>query len=149
MVSEQHISKLSESRFFQRLEQCGKHDGVGTLIETVNATWERADAVTKRVSVDFRDYTLHDMRHLGNVLWLMEQLVPPDFWETPWQLGQPVRPLQCAISILAVLVDDLGMALPDDKRSQLKSVEDPQQSLSDSGSNLGQARSARQRQATR
>ncbi|MBI1313669.1 hypothetical protein GC176_20445 [bacterium] len=136
MASEQHICDLSESRFFQRLQQCEKRTGVGALVETVKATWEQADAVTKRVSVDFRDYTLHDMRHLGNVLWLMEQLVPPDFWETPWQPGQPVGPLQCAVSILAVLVHDLGMAMPDDKRSQLKSVEDPQQSLSDAGSDL-------------
>ena len=129
--AKQHIKSLEESRFFQRLNACSKHPGVTALITTVQKVWDLVDDVTKRVSQDFRDYTLHDMKHLGNVLWLMEQLVPPAMWEKPWTAGQPVGPLQCAVSILALLVHDLGMALPDDTRKKLLAVEDPERTLAE------------------
>lgn len=127
----QHIKSLDESRFFHRLNANSKQPGVSALITTVQHVWDLVDDVTKRVSQDFRDYTLHDMKHLGNVLWLMEQLVPPALWETPWTAGQPVGPLQCAVSILALLVHDLGMALPDDTRKKLLAVEDPEKTLAE------------------
>ena len=129
--AKQHIKSLEESRFFQRLNACSKHPGVSALITTVQKVWDLVDDVTKRVSQDFRDYTLHDMKHLGNVLWLMEQLVPPALWEKPWTAGQPVGPFQCAVSILALLVHDLGMALPDDTRKKLLAVEDPERTLAE------------------
>ncbi len=134
--SRQHVASVRESRFYARLKACSDQPGVNSLITTVDEVWKLVDAVTKRVSQDFRDYTLHDMRHLGNVLWLMEQLVPPALWDKPWKSGEPVGPLQCAVTILAVLVHDLGMALPDETRKKLKSVENPAKTLADTTERL-------------
>ena len=78
---QQHIQNLKQSRFFVRLQQCDSQADVTDLISTVKKVWQQVAEVTKNVSVDFRDYTLHDMKHLGNVLWLMEQLVPPALWK--------------------------------------------------------------------
>lgn len=127
----QHIASLDDSRFYNRLKACRDEPGVSALITTVEKVWDLVSDVTKRVSQDFRDYTLHDMKHLGNVLWLMEQLVPPTLWDKPWTAGQPVGPLQCAVSILALLVHDLGMALPDETRKKLLAVEDPEKTLAE------------------
>lgn len=119
------IAKLSDSQFYNRLKNAKGAEGTAELIHTVEKVWDLVSALTKEVSTDFRAYTLHDMTHLGNVIWIMEELIPKTVWEKEWESSNdPLGPMQCTLCLLAALVHDIGMAPSASLRAQLKIVED-------------------------
>jgi len=113
--------KSTDSKFYQRLNQAGSAE----LVTLVDKVWALVAALTTEVSRDFRAYTFHDMTHLGNVIGIMEELIPEDAWEKPWKKpNDPLGPMQCALCLLAALVHDLGMAPAQKLREKLAQAED-------------------------
>lgn len=47
------------------LERRSGQSGVGQLITTAEIVWKQVEQFKMRVSIDFRDYTLHDIPHRG------------------------------------------------------------------------------------
>ena len=126
------LQQLHQSKFYQRLIAARDLPGVDvTALETtVKKVCEQVAAVTTRVSTYFHAYTLHDMSHLWNVIGIMEELIPDEVWETPWtKADDRIGPFQCALSLMAALVHDLGMAPPQDLTDKLELAEDLDQPI--------------------
>ena len=103
---------------------------MSSLEATVKVVCSNVAAVTTRVVEHFGAYTLHDMTHLWNVVSVMEELIPDEVWETPWQQpSDPLGPFQCALCLMAALVHDLGMAPPDGLVKKLKAAENLDESI--------------------
>ena len=67
---------------------------------------------------------MHDMTHLWNVIGLMEELIPPEVWESPWkQPSDPLGPFQCLLCVMAGQVHDIGMAPPQALIDKLQEAE--------------------------
>ncbi|MGZ0169195.1 MAG: HD domain-containing protein [Planctomycetales bacterium] len=119
--SDAHTDRLEESRFFQRRQAAANSSELET---TVRMVCKNIDALTTTVSGHFHAYTLHDMTHLWNVIGIMEELIPEQVWDTPWQeASDPLGPFQCALCLMAGLVHDIGMAPPAALIDKLKEVE--------------------------
>jgi hypothetical protein len=121
-----HTLRLEQSRFFKRLLAAPNSSELET---TVRMVCENVAALTTTVSGHFHAYTLHDMRHLWNVIGIMEELIPEDVWATEWtKASDPLGPFQCALCLMAGLVHDLGMAPPAaliDKLKEVENVDNP------------------------
>ena len=64
--------------------------------------------ISARICRYLPHYTLHDERHVLNVLAIMDALVPDELMER-------LTPLECGLCILAAYTHDLGMALSHDE----------------------------------
>lgn len=117
------VISQSQSLFYERIEK-SSHPTAKHLTTLIDKVWKQVADITKRVSDHFTAYTLHDMTHLGNVLYVMEELIPEEVWEKTWNdRTDPLGPMQCALCMLAALVHDLGMAPPDSLIAKLEAVE--------------------------
>jgi hypothetical protein len=117
----------TESRFYQRLESGFKQDAqfrdqdsnarISALVASVTAVTNQADHILSQIVRTLPQYTLHNKRHILNVLALMDAL-------TPDEVLNKLTPLECALCILAAYVHDLGMALPEVERVKLTGLDD-------------------------
>jgi hypothetical protein len=105
------------SPFWQRLKAFDRAD-VNQLRTTIQHVAEDAQATAKKIIACMPFYTLHDERHLLNLLGWIEVPTPPE------TLGH-MPPLEVGLCILGVLVHDLGMAQPLDEQRAIASG-DPQ-----------------------
>lgn len=78
------VISQSQSLFYERIEK-SSHPTAKHLTTLIDKVWKQVADITKRVSQHFTAYTLHDMTHLGNVLYVMEELIPEDVWEKTWR----------------------------------------------------------------
>lgn len=88
------LTDLSQSRFVQRL---------GDFKPSVETASKAAAELLKTVNASMPLYTLHDERHILNVLAWME-----------WLAGDVIEqlsPTECALCVLAAFTHDLGMTL--------------------------------------
>ena len=118
-----HLDTLQTKKFYQRMIAARDLPGVDvTTLETaVKLVCDNVAAVTTRVSDYFHAYTLHDMTHLWNVIDIMEELIPDDVWDQPWQnasdpdLRRPeeVPPLEIKNAIVDVLKRNVSMPVDD------------------------------------
>jgi len=114
----QVLHKFDDSRFWQRLSRFdnddykGDRQAVRDLIAHVSKVIGQSDLILDQVSRFLTQYTLHNRRHILNVLAIMEALTPDD-------VLQQLTPLECALSILAAYTHDLGMAVTDEELREL------------------------------
>src|ERR1022692_1409426 len=95
------LNSLAESKLFQRITD----SALKAIVE--RTAGESADLLGRVVS-DMLLFTLHDERHILNVIGWMEALLDPGIE----RLGQ----LESAICILAAYTHDLGMTLDAEER---------------------------------
>jgi hypothetical protein len=96
-----------DSPFWQRLDAA---DGeVRKLQTTIESVAEQAFAIARQIVGVMPTYTLHDERHLLNLIAWMERLMPK---ATVARLS----PLEVGLCFLAAFTHDLGMALPAEER---------------------------------
>lgn len=69
------------------------------------------------IPITFRQYTVHDIRHIGNILHLMGLIIPP-------KTLQSLNAIELAMLVLGALLHDVGMIVGDkEKESALESHE--------------------------
>lgn len=110
---------LEDSRFWRQLERLGEGAGnkrVHLLKSCVQEVAEQAVLISSRVCCFLPHFTLHDERHLRNVLAIMDAWLPD-------QTLDDLTPLECALPILAAYVHDLGLALPKEEWQRLHDPE--------------------------
>ena len=74
------------------------------LISSVDKVAKNSKTVLDQIVRYLPQYTLHNERHILNVLSLMD-------WLTPDDTLNHLAPLECALFVLAAYTHDLGMAL--------------------------------------
>ena len=106
-----NLQSYEESRFWSRLDAtggdasfCGDKRAVRHLIDSVGRVADQAKWISTQICRYMPQYTLHEERHILNVLAIMDTLVPDRV------MGQ-LTPLECCLPILAAYTHDLGMAL--------------------------------------
>src|SRR5271165_6592722 len=112
---------FEESRFWEQLKSFEKHQKykdqesqtrIRHLISSVDQVAKNSKTVLDQIVRYLPQYTLHNERHILNVLSLMDWLTPDDTLDH-------LAPLECALFILAAYTHDLGMALSDDEYRKL------------------------------
>lgn len=113
------LISYDQSRFWQRLEALatdrnysGDKEAHDHLKSSVRKVAERAKWISTPVCRYMPQYTLHEERHVLNVLGLMDALVSEEVMNR-------LTPLECALPILAAYTHDLGMALSEDEHRRL------------------------------
>src|SRR5208282_38660 len=119
------FENLEESRFWKRLKSLEKKDKdresktrIRGLVSSVEEVANQSEFILNQIVRYLPQYTLHDKRHILNVLSLMDWLTPPD-------VMKQLAPLECALCILAAYVHDLGMALSDEEYGKLDDPANP------------------------
>jgi hypothetical protein len=105
------LEKLDSSALMQRLTRSVDHE-VRVLATTVQSTATRAAQLLATVVVDMPLYTLHNERHILNVIGWMESLLEDEGIER-------LSMFECAVCILAAYTHDLGMTLSQQERDDL------------------------------
>jgi hypothetical protein len=108
------FESFEESRFWKRLDKSFEEDPnyrdedskarIRHLSSSVDQVAKNSKTVLDRIVKYLPQYTLHNERHILNVLSLMD-------WLTPNDTLTHLAPLECALFILAAYTHDLGMAL--------------------------------------
>ncbi len=108
------VKNLSESKLFHRLEHAETDDATARkeLAANVAVIVEEAITISRQINQVLPQFTLHNDKHLLNVLSIMEELLPE---ATLRQL----TPLECALCILAAFTHDLGLALSAQEKKRL------------------------------
>jgi len=88
------------------------------LISSVDQVAKQSGFILNQIVRYLPQYTLHNERHILNVLSLMD-------WLTPDATLNHLAPLECALCILAAYVHDLGMALSDEEYRELQNTRSP------------------------
>src|SRR5208282_3060730 len=95
------FENLEESRFWKRLKSLEKKDKdresktrIRGLVSSVEEVANQSEFILNQIVRYLPQYTLHDKRHILNVLSLMDWLTPPD-------VMKQLAPLECALCILA------------------------------------------------
>ncbi len=121
------LESFEESRFWARLKSFEEHpkykdveskSRVRHLISSVDQVVKNAKTVLDQIVKYLPQYTLHNERHILNVLSLMDWLTPDDTLNN-------LAPLECALCILAAYTHDLGMALTHDEYQNLTNPASP------------------------
>lgn len=110
------FEKLEDSALFQRLTQSTDR-AVLALATTVQSVATQAAALLATVVVDMPLYTLHNERHILNVIGWMESLLESKGIEQ-------LSPFECALCLLAAYTHDLGMTLSQQERDALPTDRD-------------------------
>jgi hypothetical protein len=110
------LHNLDESALMKRLTSSSEPE-VRALVAEVQAAAIRSAELLSTVVVDMPLYTLHNERHVLNVIGWMESLLGASRIDD-------LSVLECAISILAAYVHDLGMTLTAAERDNLESDPD-------------------------
>jgi HD-GYP domain-containing protein (c-di-GMP phosphodiesterase class II) len=105
------LQNLEESALMKRLAHATDLE-LRRLIADVQSAAVKSAHLLSTVVVDMPLYTLHNERHVLNVIGWMESLVGDKGIER-------LSALECAISILAAYTHDLGMTLSDEERVAL------------------------------
>ncbi|MBL8233758.1 MAG: ATP-binding protein [Bryobacterales bacterium] len=105
---------LTQTNLYQYLK--GKDDSA--LLAMVDAVAPNAIAQLGRVVQHMPLYTLHDYRHIHNVIRWMERLLGPHLAE--------LSALEAALLLLAAHVHDLGMALSEQEYRKLTEGDSPE-----------------------
>jgi hypothetical protein len=119
------FENFEESRFWKRLKSLEKKDKdkesqtrIRRLVSSVDEVAKQSEFILNQIVRYLPQYTLHDKRHILNVLSLMD-------WLTPDDVMNQLAPLECALCILAAYVHDLGMALSDEEYGKLHDPANP------------------------
>jgi hypothetical protein len=119
------LENFKQSRFWKRLKSLEKKDKdeesqtrISHLVSSVDEVAKQSEYILNQIVRYLPQYTLHDKRHILNVLSLMD-------WLTPVDVMNQLAPLECALCILAAYVHDLGMALSDEEYGKLHDPANP------------------------
>jgi hypothetical protein len=94
------IEKFEASAFMGKLSE-GSSAECAHLVSTVTSVAKQAADVLKTVVRDMPLYTLHDERHVLNVIGWMESLLQPN------TIAEGLSHFECALCILAAYTHDL------------------------------------------
>ncbi|MBM3783836.1 MAG: hypothetical protein FJW30_05715, partial [Acidobacteria bacterium] len=108
------LKDLKQSKLYERLE------AESALRAQVDAAAKRAKSLLATVCNDMRLFTLHDERHILNIVWWMDWLLQPSLNE--------LEPEDCRMLLLAAYCHDLGMAASAEQLAKMKNGEDPEYS---------------------
>ncbi|GAB4452172.1 MAG: hypothetical protein OHK0029_02700 [Armatimonadaceae bacterium] len=108
------MNNLDDSLLFKQLREANTNDLTArtNLIATVRTVIDRAEWISAQIVRTMPQYTLHDQRHLLNVLGLMEELLSEE-------VRTQFTPLECALCILTAFTHDLGMALSQEEQDKI------------------------------
>ncbi len=98
------IENISQSKLWQRIEYGAADSEQRKLVANVQAVAEVATDLSERVCERMPQYTLHNKRHLWNVISIIETLMGED------QIGK-LSVFEASITLFAALTHDLGMIL--------------------------------------
>jgi len=119
------FENFEESRFWKQLKSLEKKDKdkesqtrIRRLVSSVDEVAKQSEYILNQIVRYLPQYTLHDKRHILNVLSLMD-------WLTPAVVMDQLAPLECALCILAAYVHDLGMALSKEEYDKLNDPANP------------------------
>ena len=119
------LENFKQSRFWKRLKSLEKKDKdeesqtrISHLVSSVEEVAKQSKYILNQIVRYLPQYTLHDDRHILNVLSLMD-------WLTLDDVMKQLAPLECALCILAAYVHDLGMALSDEEYGKLDEPASP------------------------
>ena len=119
------FENFEESRFWKQLKSLEKKNKdqesktrIRHLVSSVDEVAKQSEYILNQIVRYLPQYTLHDDRHILNVLSLMD-------WLTPDVVMNQLAPLECALCILAAYVHDLGMALSDEEYGKLDEPANP------------------------
>jgi molecular chaperone HtpG len=103
---------MQRAPWWARLDSFGNDQPVAYLRASIQSVATSAFVIAKRITAWMPFYTLHDERHLLNLLGWIEAL-------TPQETLNKLLPLEVGLTILGVLTHDLGMALPEVEHHKL------------------------------
>lgn len=109
----QEIENLEASALMRRLTVSSEPE-VRVLVASVQSAAIKSAHLLSTVVVDMPLYTLHNERHILNVIGWMENLLGEAGIES-------LSMLECAVSILAAYTHDLGMTLDKEERDSMRS----------------------------
>ena len=118
------FENFEESRFWKRLKSLEKNKykelqtRIRRLVSSVDEVAKQSEYILNQIVRYLPQYTLHDKRHILNVLSPMD-------WLTPDVGMNQLAPLEYALCILAAYVHDLGMVLSDDEYRKLHDPANP------------------------
>jgi molecular chaperone HtpG len=105
------LAQIEESALMRRLTRPTEAECRSLVADVQSAAAQSAELLST-VVMDMPLYTLHNERHVLNVIGWMESLLGDESIEK-------LSPLECAISLLAAYTHDLGMTLSSQEREAL------------------------------